>query len=286
MTQNIIPNVGTDEQSQFKQNLAIQALNRTAANAREVLTANKILYVATTGADTNNGTSGSPFLTIQKAINTFLTIDLNGYTGTISVGAGTYTGGVTLSSPFVGGNVTLTGDTSTPSNVIISTTDADCIKVTDGGGITVTGFRLKTAGPVTGSNTAHCLHAVRGGSRIKYGVIDFNASVQNFIMAEIGGQTEAIGGAVTITGNCTNFVAQAYAGGVIYNAVTVTLSGTPTFSIFVLCHTGGAVYWPSATSGSGTGTRFVLNGGTIDVNGAGEAFFPGTGGSKIQGFYL
>jgi hypothetical protein len=45
-------------------------------------------YVATTGLDTNPGTSGSPWLTIQHAVDTVLSGD------TIMVAAGTYAGAV------------------------------------------------------------------------------------------------------------------------------------------------------------------------------------------------
>ena len=50
-------------------------------------------YVLATGSDSNNGqsnTAGGAFLTIQKAINTVYSYDLNGQAATINVGAGTF----------------------------------------------------------------------------------------------------------------------------------------------------------------------------------------------------
>src|SRR5215813_8218687 len=98
----ITPSVGADEQSRYKQNLAIQALNRAFASGRvrEVLAAARTYYVAPAGSggsDSNNGlTSTAPFLTIQKAVDTVAALDISGNAVTIQIADGTYTGAVTL----------------------------------------------------------------------------------------------------------------------------------------------------------------------------------------------
>lgn len=84
-------------------------------------------YVATTGSDSNSGLSaGSPFLTIQKALDSIPT--LLGGICQINIADGTYTNAATLTnSPIFGrtGNsslntvVKIVGNTTTPANVII-----------------------------------------------------------------------------------------------------------------------------------------------------------------------
>lgn len=70
------------------------------------LTADKTIYVATTGSDTaGDGSSGNPYKTIQKGHNAILK-NLNGFTGTVSVAAGTYNESV-LVSGYYGGNLVL-----------------------------------------------------------------------------------------------------------------------------------------------------------------------------------
>ena len=111
------------------------------------------------GEEVNGGTAqtadmragaGGAFLTIQKAINTVANdIDLAGYNVTIQVAAGTYTGAVTVSAPWVGaGNVTLLGDTTTPSNVVLSPASGSALIV----GVQATS--------TTGSNGARLLCGV------------------------------------------------------------------------------------------------------------------------------
>src|SRR5215470_20705 len=64
---------------------AIQSLTRVK------LVANATIYVAPSGSDSNPGTSGSPFLTLQKAWNHVIRdLDLNGHNVTINVADGTY----------------------------------------------------------------------------------------------------------------------------------------------------------------------------------------------------
>jgi hypothetical protein len=100
---------------------------------REVLTANRTYYIRADGSDSNTGladTSGGAFLTIQKAINVIAgTLDIAGFSVTIQVADGTYTGPSTLknvlgySSP---GCLVIQGNSTTPANVLISTTGATC----------------------------------------------------------------------------------------------------------------------------------------------------------------
>ena len=62
----------------------------------------------TDGSDSNTGlanTSGGAFLTLQKAWNAILTLDLNGFTVTVQIGDGTYTAGVSMTIAPVGGTV-------------------------------------------------------------------------------------------------------------------------------------------------------------------------------------
>jgi hypothetical protein len=119
--------VGTlspDEKNLYTIVFAIRQLQEGRSNAtvREVLSAARTYYVRADGADTNDGQADSAsraFLTLQKAIDAALKLDLNGFAVTIQVRSGTFAG-FTLSVPFVGGLVTIAGDPATPANVIIN----------------------------------------------------------------------------------------------------------------------------------------------------------------------
>src|SRR6185369_10759347 len=90
---------------------------------REKLTANRTYYVATTGLDTNTGLAvGTPFLTIQKAIDTAAGLDLGIFTITINVADGTYTGGMVPKTLVGAGGIIISGNTTTPTNCIVAVT--------------------------------------------------------------------------------------------------------------------------------------------------------------------
>ena len=73
---------------------------------------NVTLYVSTTGNDsTGDGTSGKPFLTIAKALSV-LPKNLNGKTATITVAAGTYNEARVDVTSFSGGELVITGTSS------------------------------------------------------------------------------------------------------------------------------------------------------------------------------
>lgn len=103
---------------------------------REVLTANRTYYVRTDGNDGNSGlanTSGSAFLTVQKAIDIVAALDIGVFNVTIQVADGTYTGSVVVNGPWLGsGVVTVQGNLTTPANVLFNTGANTAIKVTNG----------------------------------------------------------------------------------------------------------------------------------------------------------
>ncbi|NMD00282.1 MAG: DUF1565 domain-containing protein [Bacteroidales bacterium] len=71
-----------------------------------------------TGNDSNDGSSGSPFKTIAKAISKVPQIVNNGIT--INIADGTYTEGITLQGRLGNAFVQIVGNSSTPSNVVLT----------------------------------------------------------------------------------------------------------------------------------------------------------------------
>ncbi len=263
------------------------------ANTRTALTTNTSYYVATTGSDSNPGTSGSPWLTIQHAINYLMSsIDLAGYTATISVAAGTYTGGVSVGAAFTGGGtVQLSGDTTTPSNVIISTTSADAIYVGNGGELSVRGFKLQTATSGGG------IHAGPNGIISVNGNMNMGACYNNHFTALLPGSYISINANYTISGGVTSgshWTGQQN-GAIDATGLTITLTGTPAFSV-AFAYADGAYLdvYGNTFSGSATGSRYsALNCGVINTNGGGATYLPGNSsgsgtnpGTSPYGLYL
>lgn len=250
---------------------------------REVLTAARTYYVRTDGSDSNNGlanTATGAFLTIQKAIDVVANgLDLGGFNVTIQVAAGTYTGTVRVTAPWVGvGTVTLTGDTTTPTNVVISTTTGGNVVSVSFGALTIGGFSITTTSP--GSNA---LNAVNFGTITVNGSMNYGAVTASHLLADRQGSITHSSIAYTISGNATVAHARVQqSGAIILNASTATLTASITVgNAFIVAITTGSVRasgW-SAVLGAFTvtGTRYnaTLN-GVIDTNGGGAGFFPGT----------
>jgi len=252
------------------------------------LTAATNYFVTTTGNDSNSGSSAAPFLTIQGAINFIANnVDLAGNDVTINVASGTYTTPVLVLSPWVGtGTVKIHGDTTTPSNVVISTTSASAITVGDvnhahrGATLSVEGLKITT------STSGSGIVAVGGGTAVITGNMEFG-SVVNFQISASFSSSVDIQSNYTISGgasahiNVTNNCSASLAGR------TITITGTPAFSLaFVQTTRNGALSISGNTfSGSATGTRYsaTLN-SVIDTNGAGATYLPGNvGGTTATG---
>jgi len=226
---------------------------------RETLAASRTYYVRTDGSDSNDGlsnASGGAFLTIQKAITTVATLDLNGKSVTIQVASGTYTAGVSITSPFMGGVPLLQGDTTTPGNVVISVT-GDAINVSNGAELSVGGFKLATATAGSGLNTS------KAGRINVTGKMEFGACATAHMHSSYAGQI-AVSADYTISGNALyHWWSETAGGSIAVIGRTVTLTGTPAFTAFANATIVAQIVAVSNTySGAATGSRYsvTLNG--------------------------
>jgi hypothetical protein len=255
----------------------------TLPGVRELLTAARTYYVRTDGSDSNTGlsnTSGGAFLTIQKAIDVATTADLNGFTVTLKLGDGTYTQPLSL-KPFVGaGEIVIEGNSASPGNVVLSTS-ATCINATNCGNYTIQYLRLQaTAGYGVFASGARTALTLKG---LVYGTMS------------AGGIHVYITARASVTQNTTPYsiVGGAYAhiyasegGSIEASSATVTLTGTPAFSVFAFAENTALVRLvANSYSGSATGSRYSVSGNAIMFTaGAGASYLPGsTAGTEATG---
>lgn len=253
------------------------------------LTGNANYYVATTGNDSNNGSIGSPWLTIQHAVSVIQNaVDLSGFTININVADGTYTGGVQIIGPFTGsGVVNLIGNTTTPANCVISTTAANCIDCSQGTLLNVQGFKL------TAATSGDCVRASRLATINVYGNMEYsavnNANSQH-IYAFDGGIIYANAN-YKITGTAASHYKAAQNSLVESQSNTVTITGTPAFAFaFAFSSNLGDIATSGQTySGSATGQRYQVQANSIiNTNAGGATYLPGNsaGSSTSGGQYI
>jgi hypothetical protein len=243
---------------------------------RQILRANRIYYVRTDGSDSNTGlvnSSGGAFLTIQKAVDVVAAeLALNStYTTTIQLVDGTYsiTSPITLRQ-LVGGNVILKGNTSTPANVVISgNTSGYCFSATgDIAGWTLQDFQL--------SNSSGGGIQSIDGSAVSFQNINFSTCTNNHLFAGSNGNLRQIGN-YSVIGATNNHLSVNY-GAIIASGFTVTITGTPAFSVaYALARNAGFIDVSGTTfTGSATGVRYdVRTNSVIDTNSGGASFIPG-----------
>lgn len=264
----------------------LQLVNPTQGGARQKLTTNTTFYVATTGNDsTGLGTAALPWATMQHAYNYIqANVDIAGFSCTISVADGTYAAGVVANAaPTVGGVVTVTGNTTTPTNCVINQTASDCFSAIG------TGAEFVIGGGFSLSNTVgNCVSVGENGvinivGKMNYALVSTTAD-------HIGARTNgliSIGADYTISAGAYDHYGALTGGKIDAGGITVTLSGTPAFvRSFALADTLSLVNAASITySGAATGQRYsALANSVINTNGAGASYFPGnSGGSTSTG---
>lgn len=255
------------------------------ASGREVLAANRTYYVRTDGSDSNTGlanTAGGAFLTIQHAANiVWRSIDLAGFNIDVQIGDGTYSQGVFFRGPAVtaGGIITFRGNASTPTNVVVNGTGAFGTYTFDaryGAVVYVKDLQVGGAGGGLQASEAGQLHFTN---------VVFAASPVHILVGRAG--TVTADGSYSISGGATTHWLTESAGSIIVENRTITLTGTPAFSLaFAYGIIGGIFVARGNTfSGGATGKRYdIANNSVLDTNGAGATYLPGdSAGSSATG---
>jgi hypothetical protein len=255
---------------------------------RDVLSADRTYYVATTGSDSNSGlTSGAPFLTVQKALDVVAgNIDLNGYTVTIQIADGTYApaSGTKVADikPWMGGGaLIIQGNNATPANVVLSATAANVINVGAGalpGSLTLSGLKLTTTTSGAGINLSQACAA-------SFSALDFGSCAGAHIVIASGAFLQATGN-YTISGGATRHWQSNPMGWINCIGRTLTITGTPAFSSAFALTLFGYMNVSSCTfSGGATGSRYSATGnGIINTGGQSATYLPGdTAGSTATG---
>lgn len=266
---------------------ATAAQAQATLGLREVLTANRTYYVRTDGSDSNNGlanTSGGAFLTPQKAFDTACTIDLNGFTVTISVGSGSFEG-ITFNKAWVGGNITIVG--AGAANTTIASTNSGAafyVSAPAPGVIRIDNLKITNSSGGGIRLDAYCRFLCGSG-------LEFGACTASHILAASPGAFITMLASYTISGGSIYHYNTQFGAFLRSNSITVTISGTPAFSVaFANASNMGAMLTYSITwSGSATGVRYTTSaGGGINSQGGGASFFPGNsaGSATSPGWYL
>ena len=264
-------------------NISSGTLNaaRLPATYRPELTGNTTYYVRTDGNDSNNGladTSGGAFATIAHAIAVVLgTIDFAGYTVTIKLGDGTtWTEQFSLTAGWSGGGSLIFDLNGKTLNV--TSNNAIYVSAVLPGAFTITNGTLRT----TTSGT--CIFHEGIGIVYIGASITFGASAGHHIFAMSRGMVTALSN-YTISGNAVGHLVASEGGCIKMQSITVTLSGTPAFSLaYAYSDLGSFIRSPSITfSGSATGVRYTGLSNSIISTGAGGAnYYPGNSAGSVS----
>jgi hypothetical protein len=275
--------VGSDE---WNDDHAITGTVGPDEGARELLTADRTYYVRTDGSDSNTGlvdSAGGAFLTLQKAYDVIAaTLDLGGQDVTIDVGSGTYAP-ILFAQPWTGGgSIRLTGDLTTPSNVVINSATDSPIYITAPmpGPIYIGGFKLTTSGAATSNIYIYSTASVYVDGKMEYG-----AGRWNLLAGAPGAFLQVTGDYTISAGGETHYYCEANA--VLYDfAADIQVTGTPAFTdVFARSQMLGAMVTFGVFTGAATGTRYNVDlNAIINTGGSGANYFPGDGaGSATNG---
>lgn len=266
---------------------------RNLISVREVLPADRTYYVATTGSDTNDGlTISTPFLTIQKAVDTLSVINGGLHVGNIEVAAGTYAELVNLRALSGYSIVNING--ASASTTIITGGAVNGNSATQGcfyAGSGVTGtyyINNFTFQPSTAVSVAWGVFMSDSFCTVQIGTIRVNRCRRAAFEVIGAGSTIRIIDGSTITdistGSASQFIYAQQHGRVIWFNSTVApdlvISGTPTYTQWCLCESHAYCRFVSFTfsvTGTVTGPRYLVRRlGLIDSNVGGASYLPGS----------
>lgn len=226
-----------------------------AGSLRERLLADRNYFVnGTSGSDSNHGLSSTTaFATWQKAWDTIAALDTQGFNVNVVVADGSYTAGVNIGKWWIGGGkVTFQGNATTPANVLLNPTNANCFNITDAGAgiLRLQDFKMQTT---TSGDHIFCT----APAKLEYANIEFGAAPSScHIRAFHPGFKINPTGAYKITGGGLAHWLLYY--GVLESAVamTVTLTGTLNFALaFAYLDNNAKLYF--------AGPSFDISGATV-----------------------
>ena len=242
------------------------------------------IFVATTGSDSNHGLSaGASVLTVSRALYLLYQIfDHNGLTPTINLADGTYAAGQpgvleVKGAPVGSAQFNVVGNTNTPTNVILSGTNAGAVLAGGAVFVNLDSMRLQATGASGPFSIAGIGITAYNGAEVNFQHVDFGACATSHIDSTAGATVNGLGQTYTISGNTPYHVAASQDGVVIIASSGVTISNAPNFTAFVACDSASTVYAPGMTfSGAAGGARYALTSlGIIETVGGGATYFPG-----------
>lgn len=249
---------------------------------QELLTAARTYYVRTDGNDSNTGlvdSAGGAFLTVQKAIDTVATLNINAKAVTIQIRDGTFTDVWVLKS-VVGysqpGDLVIQGNSSTPANVVIST----AATAITGNGLLGVSWDVKDFKLTTSAGFGISLNSCN----LRYGNIDFGACVGQQIIAS-GHSLVTCLSDYTISGGSPSHWVITNSSVLFCQNKTITITGTPAFTTFVVVASVSLARANGNTfSGSATGVRYSIQNNGVSSASASATYYPGdSAGSTVAG---
>ncbi len=243
-------------------------------NVANALQTNTTYYVATTGSDSNNGlSSGTPFLTIQHALNVINNYNLNGYTVTLNIANGTY-GKFIMPTVNGSGAINLVGNPATPANVLISSSNGNCIVASgSGNGYSINGIGMACSAPNLAVGDGGAGLYVGAGTNLFAQNLYFGACQCAHIQG--GGGSLVLSGTITVAGGLTANVvgpgAHLYTGNSGYFAGEGLLAVPSENPVLTITTTVNIPYWIYSFGGSSN--TLVYNGITGAGNVTGQKYF-------------
>lgn len=218
----------------------VNARNLNAMQEASGLTASRTVYVSTSGSDSvGDGSAANPYATINKALST-IPKNLNGFTATINVAAGTYAGNASIQN-FGNGVLQITGnagDVVTLSGMWVY--NNQYVEITNislqlaSSYLNVYCSNLRVASPITAGDTSYGIHAGVFANIVFTGSVTVNNTTSYAVVSTSSARiyiAELLGSGNKTTIACT-------LGGVcVIGSDKLTVSGTQYFT-----DTGGRIY--------------------------------------------
>ena len=244
------------------------------------------LWVATTGLDaTDCQTQAQPCLTPQYAVNQALEYyDAMTHNIVVNMADGTYTlsGPIIINGGLTGGtggsgsqpSLFIIGDQTTPSNVVFNSPSGG-VQAMGAGNTTIEGIDFASSG------AGDSIQGLRGAVIAVTNDV-FGTTSAAHMHADSFSQVIVTGG-YTVNGSAGNHFRATNQGQVLCTIApkTITLSGTLTFSDFVIAGDLGLINCNNADNtfsvgGSVTGTRFQSSGNSVIDTSGSPNFWPGS----------